>query len=296
MVTTSGFSHTPVARLLILTSVGLSILVSTLSIQYLLPIRPHPHLWPYLQFSRLLTYQAAHTTSTELLFSAVLLYQFRVLERIWGSRKFASFVAVVFWCNVLVAPLLLLLLKLVTLGWYNYLPSGSTGLVFALLSAWADEVPRLYRYKIATTGSPATTGGHSGRQQQQHQHQQVPGVVLSDKSTTYLLAAQLALSQFPYSIMPAAVGWTVGTAWMGELLPGGLGRWRIPAWMVGESSRRKERDRYEGLRRRLEEEGGSADGMRTVSDRIGAAAGGEQESRRRGGFGRQILGYFTGSS
>ncbi|OQU96161.1 hypothetical protein CLAIMM_02278 isoform 2 [Cladophialophora immunda] len=208
MVTTSGFSHTPVARLLILASVGLSILVSTLSVQYLLPIRPHPHLWPYLQFSRLLTYQTAHTTSTELLFSAVLLYQFRVLERLWGSRKFASFVAVVFWCNVLVVPWLVVLLKLVTLGWYNYLPSGSTGLVFALLSAWAEEVPRIYRYKIAT-GSPAPTAG--GRQQ-------VPGVVLSDKSTTYLLAAQLALSQFPYSILPAAVGWTVGTAWMGEVV------------------------------------------------------------------------------
>ncbi|KIW77124.1 hypothetical protein Z517_09570 [Fonsecaea pedrosoi CBS 271.37] len=286
MVTTSGFSHTPVTRLLILSSVGLSILVSTLSIQYLLPVRPHPHLWPYLQFSRLLTYQVAHTSSTELLVSAVLLYQFRVLERIWGSRKFASFIALVFWCNVVVVPALVVLLKLVTLGWYNYLPSGSAGLVFALLSAWAEEVPRIYRYKIAT-GSPAATAGGGP--------QQVPGVILSDKSTTYLLAAQLALSQFPYSILPAAVGWTVGTAWMGELLPGGLARWRIPAWMVGESSKRKERDRYEGLRRRLEEEGSSADGMRTVSDRVGAG-GAEQESQRRGGFGRQILGYFTGSS
>ncbi|EXJ70727.1 uncharacterized protein A1O5_05717 [Cladophialophora psammophila CBS 110553] len=287
MVTTSGFSHTPITRLLVLTSIGVSILVSTLSIQYLLPIKPHPHLWPYLQFSRLLTYQAAYTTSTELLFSTVLLYQFRVLERIWGSRKFASFVAVVLWCNVVVVPLLVVVLKLGTLGWYNYVPSGSTGLVFALLSAWAEEVPRIYRYKIATTSPAATTTG-GGREQ-------VPGVVLSDKSTTYLLAAQLALSQFPYSILPAAVGWTVGTAWMGELLPGGLGRWRIPAWMVGESSKRKERGQYEGLRRRLEEEGSSADGMRNVSDRVGGAGGGEQESRRRG-FGRQILGYFTGSS
>jgi len=148
------------------------------------------------------------------------------------------------------------LLKLGTLGWYNYLPSGLTGVAFGLLAAWAEEVPRIYRYKIVT-GSSSAGGGEA------------PGVVLSDKSTTYLLATQLALSQFPYSILPAAVGWTVGTAWMGELLPGGLGRWRVPSWMVGESSTRKERGQYEGLRRRLEEEGSSADGMRTVSDQVG---------------------------
>jgi hypothetical protein len=295
MVTTSGFTHTPATRALLMTSILLSILASTLSYQHLLPIKPTPHLWPYLQFSRLLTYQLAYTSSTELLFSTVLIYQFRVLERLWGSRKFASFVAVVSWVNLSVTPLMVLVLKVGTLGWYNYLPAGLTGLVFALLAAWAEEVPRIYRYKIATGGlmtrnAAATSSEGEGTSTTQSLGE-IPGLVLSDKSTTYLLAAQLALSQFPYSLLPAAVGWTVGTAWIGELLPGRLGRWRVPAWMVGETSQRKERGQYEGLRRRLEEEGSSADGMRNVSDRV---AGQRQESVRRG-FGRQILGYFTGS-
>ena len=279
MVTTSGFTHTPTTRFLILSTILLSILTSTLSLHHLLPIKPTPHLWPYLQFSRLVTYQLAYTSSTELLFSTVLLYQFRVLERLWGSRKFTSFCAVVFWMDVTITPLLAVVLKVGTLGWYDYLPAGFTGVVFALLAAWAEEVPRIYRYKI-TTGTSGAGGNEA------------PGLVLSDKSTTYLLATQLALSQFPYSLLPAAVGWTVGTAWMGELLPGGLGRWRIPAWMVGEVGKRKERGQFEGLRRRLEEEGGSADGMRNVSDQVGAGRG--QESERRG-FGRTILGYFTSS-
>ena len=277
MVTTSGFSHTPVTRALILTSILLSILASTLSIQHLLPLKPTPHLWPYLQLSRFLTYQVAYTSSAELLFSTVLVYQFRVLERLWGSRKFASYLAVMFWMNLLLTPVLVVLLKLGTLGWYNYLPAGCTGMVFGLLAAWAEEVPRIYRYKIVT-GTPSSGG------------QEAPGIVLSDKSTTYLLAAQLALSQFPHSILPAAVGWTVGTAWMSELLPGGLGRWRIPAWVVGASSKRKERGQYEGLRRRLEEEGSSADGMRNVTERVASA-----EGNARRGFGSRFVGYFTGS-
>jgi hypothetical protein len=284
MVTTSGFTHTPAARALIMGLVVLSVLFSTLSLQHLLPLKPTPHLWPYLQLSRLLTYQVAYTSSAELLFSVAVLYQFRVLERLWGSRKFASFAAVVFWMNLLVTPVLVLVLKLGTLGWYNYLPAGLTGVVFGLLAAWAEEVPRLYQYKIATGSAPSSNpGGAPG---------EVPGVVLSDKSTTYLLVSQLALSQFPYSILPAAVGWMVGTAWMGDLLPGGLSRWRVPAWVVGETSSRKERGQYEGLRRRLEEEGGAADGMRNVTDRVGRA-GAEENARR--GFGSRFVGYFTGS-
>lgn len=282
MVTTSGFTHAPVSRFLILGSIATSVLTSILDIKHLLPIKPTPHLWPYLQFSRLLTFQLSYTSSTELLFSTALFYHFRVLERLWGSRKYASFVAVVFFLNILLLPTITLVLKAASLGVYNYIPAGLATVAFAALSAWRDEIPRLHRYKIVTSTGTSTGTGPDG--------QQVPGIVFSDKSTTYLLAAQLALSQFPYQVLPAAVGWTIGSAWMGELLPGGLGRWRIPSWIVGETSKRKERGQYEGLRRRLEEEGSSADGMRNVSDNVDRVEG----SGRRG-FGRQILGYFTGS-
>ncbi|KAK7885079.1 hypothetical protein LTR67_010782 [Exophiala xenobiotica] len=258
MVTTSGFTHAPVSRFLILGSIATSVLTSILDIKHLLPIKLTPHLWPYLQFSRLLTFQLSYTSSTELLFSTALFYHFRVLERLWGSRKYASFVAVVFLLNILLLPTITLVLKAASLGVYNYIPAGLATVAFAALSAWSDEIPRLYRYKIVTSTSTSTdtSTGADGQQQ-------VPGVVFSDKSTTYLLAAQLALSQFPYQLIPAAVGWTIGSAWMGELLPGGLGRWRTPSWIVGETSKRKERGQYEGLRRRLEEEGSSADGRRS---------------------------------
>ncbi|KIW14093.1 hypothetical protein PV08_06874 [Exophiala spinifera] len=295
MVTTSGFTHAPVSRFLILCSVGASILTSILDIKHLLAIKPSPHLWPYLQLSRALTFQLSYTSSTELLFSTALLYHFRVLERVWGSRKYASFVAVAFALNVLVLPGLTVLLKTASFGVYNYLPAGPVAVVFAALSAWADEVPRLYRYKIVLAGGTETEAETTARSSQGAAGAGgaggTNGVVLSDKSTTYVLAAQLALSQFPYQLLPAAVGWTVGSAWMGELLPAGLARWRVPAWVVGETSPRKERGQYEGLRRRLEEEGSSADGMRNVSDNAHDTH--TQDERR--GFGRQVLGYFTGS-
>ena len=178
---------------------------------------------------------------------------------------------------MVVLPGLCLVLKLLSLGAYNYVPAGLTVVVFAVLSVWTTEIPDLYRYKLLATSADARSPD-------------AKGVTLSDKSTTYLLAAQLALSQFPYSVLPAAVGWVVGTAWQSDLLPGGMARWRVPRWVIGESAQVKERGQYEGLRRRLEQEGSAGDGMRHVAD---------QAQEERSGSGRGFLGqvgrYFSGS-
>lgn len=273
MVTTPSLTHAPTTRFLLFSSIGSSILTSLLDLKPHAAINPTPHLWPYLQFSRLLTFQLAYTSAVEVLVSAALLYQFRALERLWGSRKYASFIFVSWMCLTALIPLLGISLKLSTFGVYNHIPSGLVGIVFAAMAAWAEEVPRLYRYKILTSASDSPENADA------------KGVVFSDKSTTYLLATQLALSQFPYQILPAAMGWMVGSAWMGEMLPGGMGRYRVPRWVVGESMV-KERGQFEGLRRRLEEEG-SRDGMRTVT-----SSGAAMQQEERGVFSR-FTGYFT---
>lgn len=113
--------------------------------------------------------------------------------------------------------------------------------------------------------------------------ERVNGLVFSDKSLTYLLAGQLAVSSLPGSALAAAVGWMVGVAWRGEWGPGAWSRLRIPGWVVGE--KKVERgEGFEGLRRRLEGEGsGSGVDGRT-----------EGEARRRG-LGRGIIDQFRGS-
>lgn len=180
--------------------------------------------------------------------------------------------------------LLSTVVRLVSWGRWNYLPGGMTGVVFAALAVWGEEVPRLYRYKIVT-GSPDPRSGSND----------TPGVILSDKTTTYVMAAQLALSQFPYSLLAASVGWIVGLAWGGDLLPGRMNAWRIPRWLLGDFGAKSaaERERYEGLRRRLEEEGGRSDGMRAsgVDGMIDAVDG---EARRRPMM-RQVADYFRGA-
>lgn len=168
-----------------------------------------------------------------------------------------------------------ILLKIVTVGWWGYVPSGMTGVVVSLIAVWRKEIPRLGGFKILIDSDETKIRNGTAR-----------GVEFTDKWTVYLITVQLALSQFPFGLLPATVGWVVGSAWVEELVPSGLVRWRVPGWVVGEDGGKKGSRQYEGLRRRLEEE--NQDGMREVTE--GVARDGQERSFV-GGLGR----YFTSS-
>ena len=86
---TSGFTNAPITQLLLLGIVGSAIIASLTDTKYFLWIEVRPHLLDYWQYWRLLTWQLAYTNSAEVLFAAMTFYQLRVIERLWGSRKFA---------------------------------------------------------------------------------------------------------------------------------------------------------------------------------------------------------------
>jgi len=283
MVTASGFTHTPATRFLLTLLISLSLGASILSLKPYLPLKPTPHLWPYLQLWRITTFQLAYTSSTELLFAAAILYQMRVLERVWGTRKLASFVVSCYGLCMVGIVGLVLVVKVLSGGWWGYVPAGPSSVVIAVVAVWRREVPRLGGVKVLL----------DGHEREERDASTARGLELSDKWTVYVLAAQLALSQFPFGLLHAAVGWLVGSAWTEELVPGGLVRWRVPAWVVGEDARYKSgRGQFEGLRRRLQEE--DRDGMREVTTGGMTAANPSQDERRGflGGVGR----YFTSGS
>lgn len=106
-------------------------------------------------------------------------------------------------------------------------------------------VPHMYKLRMALTNSPPSSAGDA------------QGLIFSDKSLRYGLALQLALFQWPGSLLGAATGWIVGLAWRGDVLPGAVTRWRLPGWVVGARAEGRSGE-FEGLRRRLEGESGGA--------------------------------------
>ncbi|MCJ1410378.1 hypothetical protein MMC19_004463 [Ptychographa xylographoides] len=217
----------------------------------------------------------------------------RIIERLWGSRKFAvrgysvpeitpnpisstlmprqSFLISLYPVATLIPPLLLaIVLRPLSFNFINYLPAGPTPLIFALLAQYHASIPHVYKYRIVTSIVESSRTPPDG-------------ILLSDKTITYLLASQLALSQLPGSLLAASVGWGIGVAWRHNILPEKVNDWRLPSWIVGGS---KDGEGFEGLRRRLEGEGRASG----VEGNAGAEGG-----RQRRGMGRAILDQFRGS-
>ncbi|KAH9864148.1 hypothetical protein J1614_010082 [Plenodomus biglobosus] len=285
----SGFTNAPVSQFLVFSVVIGALLATVTDTRYYLHIHVVPHIWSYGQFWRFLTWQICFTNSTEVLFGVLTFYQLRVIERLWGSRKFASFLLATLPYTTLLPPLILtFILRPLTFGRINYLPAGPTSILFALLANYYAAIPYTYRYKLspwAASQSPSPSQPQSNTQAASRLWQR--NLTLSSKSLSYLPPLQLALSQFPGSLLAASVGWAVGTAYRRDLLPGAA-RWRVPGWVVGEEKKKE----FEGLRARLDaerEREGGASGLAT-----GILAGETGGARQRRTLGEMVAEQFRG--
>ena len=83
------FRNAPVTRAVVLALIAGSITVSLLDIKHYFYILIDTHIWRYGQFWRLFVYQSCYNNSTEVLFAAMSFYNLRIVERLWGSRKYA---------------------------------------------------------------------------------------------------------------------------------------------------------------------------------------------------------------
>lgn len=84
----SGFTNAPVSQLLVFGIVIVAVAATLTDTRYYLPIAVVPHIWGYGQLWRFVTWGWVFTNSTEVLFGVLSFYQLRIVERLWGSRKF----------------------------------------------------------------------------------------------------------------------------------------------------------------------------------------------------------------
>lgn len=84
-----SFTNAPVTRTLVVGLVSSSIAASLFDIKHYFHILVDKHIWTYHQPWRALIFQLCYTNSAEVLVAAITLYNMRVVERMWGSRKYA---------------------------------------------------------------------------------------------------------------------------------------------------------------------------------------------------------------
>lgn len=84
-----SFTNAPVTRTLVVGLVASSIAATFLDLKHYFYILVNTHIWKYHQPWRALLFQLCYSNSSEVLFAAMTLYNMRVVERLWGSRKYA---------------------------------------------------------------------------------------------------------------------------------------------------------------------------------------------------------------
>lgn len=189
-----------------------------------------------------------------------------------------SFILLAGLFTAIIPPIFLTaVLRPLSFGVLDYIPAGPTPILFAILAQYHAVIPQIYKYKVAlSANSPSNASDDTS------------GFIFSDKSTRYLMALQLALFQWPGSLLGAVIGWAVGYLWRNDLLPAAVARWRVPGWVVGLRAQ-KRNDRFDGIRRRLEDEGASS-GVAT-----GAQPAAEGEGNRRRPLGQQLIDEVRGA-
>lgn len=150
---------------------------------------------------RLFTGQVFFSSSSEIVLGALLLYSFRALERLFGSKKFAGFAVFLLLSSSLV-QLAILFSSKDTIS--SFLP-GPYALVFGLFCNYVMDVPRMWRFRVL-------------------------GFVISDKTLIYLMGLQMFFSQGYKSIYPSVIGLVLGVLVNSPYLP--FRKFRLPSWLV----------------------------------------------------------------
>ncbi|RKP04725.1 hypothetical protein THASP1DRAFT_3342, partial [Thamnocephalis sphaerospora] len=195
------FYGAPVTKAAVIVVSGLSVLTSVYRLKPLLYLQLVPHLTVHRQYWRLLTSGVAFSSTGETLFGALLFYHCRVVERQYGSAKYASMLVVT---SVLATALEIAALAVARPIGLHYIPSGPYGMVFATLYQLYAGLPCAYRFSLL-------------------------GGTFSDKSLLYLLGLQLMISHWPGSMAAGLCGILAGVIYRTNLL--GMKRWRFPGFI-----------------------------------------------------------------
>jgi len=160
------------------------------------------------QYWRLFVHHLAFSNSSDLFVAELLLYSVAVhIERQFGSVKFASFALVSTLLSTILEFLSLILFHRVGL---NYITSGPSTLIFNLLYQYSRIVPSVYNFRVF-------------------------GVPLNNKSFSYILALQLAISHIPGSLAVAMIGIFTGQIYRSDL--SNIKAYRLPPSVVQFSTR-----------------------------------------------------------
>ncbi|GME68961.1 unnamed protein product [[Candida] boidinii] len=236
-----GFQLLPVCGLLTCLTVGIPLAVSVLDLKYIFVFGFDPFITQWGQYWRFLIFQLSYQSESQVIVSVTLFHMaLKNLERIFGSKKFASIVILSFLYNIIFTAGISVFLYSI-LGINTVVSSGPLGLIYSLLYLYWKKTPTMYRFELHFSGlknffglkniiklpSDPTRESLIERQQQQQEEPQHPNdsdneikITITDGIFVKILALQLFFSEgYVHSQIPCLIGYFIGVLMAYEILP-----------------------------------------------------------------------------
>lgn len=144
------------------------------------------------------------TSNVQVAVGAILLYKLRELEQRFGSKKFGTFVFLTYVLAILLHVALAVVSQQMQISELKTVASGPYFLIFAMLAVFHKSIPAL---------SPSQYS--------------FLGLGISEKSWTYLIAAQLMFNSGLASAIPSVVGLIAGMFYISNQM--NIQSWRLPS-------------------------------------------------------------------
>ncbi|RCK57302.1 hypothetical protein Cantr_06490 [Candida viswanathii] len=239
-----GFTNTPTTKTICVLSTIIPLTLSILSLKYVVKFAIDPYIIEYNQFWRILVYQLSVINESDYLITVLLWFQYKVLERYYGSRKYLSVITLFYLYNAIACLFIMSLGQLVIyygifivkvfmlgfspedihyeLTFLNEITPGPLGIISSLYICYGRNIPVSYYFTILlkkpkddeetlqeATSSPSKE------------------LNLTNMFPVHILYTLLLLNNGLQSIIPCLVGLLIGKLYVYELLPGGSS-WLIP--------------------------------------------------------------------
>lgn len=238
-----GFTNTPVSKsICVIATVG-ALVVLIFSLKPYVKLAIDPFIVEFNQYWRVITFQLSVVNESDYMITTILWYNFKTLERFFGSRKYLSVIVLFAVYNAVVTFLLLCLGQLFLIGFaaifkvivlrqplvvtytdtiFNSIASGPFGLISLLYMCHGAFIPVSYHFKILLKKPKNEAEAENGEFENSG-----TTLTFTNHFQIHVLYTILMLNHGFATIIPCLVGLLIGRLYTHDLLAGSK-NWVLP--------------------------------------------------------------------
>ncbi|CDO92858.1 unnamed protein product [Kluyveromyces dobzhanskii CBS 2104] len=145
----TGLVQFPVTKMLMVLCVGVVLTASLFNMKYVFLLQYDPFIADYGQYWRFLTFQIGSLNESDVAILTLIWYQFRSLERLFGSRKYINIVVLSWiYTTVVIFVTSNLINRLLPRIWWEQYTNGPLPIILCLTHFYKQYTPRLYEFNV----------------------------------------------------------------------------------------------------------------------------------------------------